>query len=246
MYLAASAPLRYSFFPSLFHPLQCSFLDLQVVSEAMAERSAKVRRILGASGIPHARLSRLLQALAKEGVIADEDNTSRQQLQRTWLPLVQTTGVVEELPLEDGGAFQWECVSFGQALKHMAQESDTFRQLLAECWALHPCSETQKWSLLLYGDEVVPGNALRPDNHRKMTCFYMAILEQKLQSGCAGACRLFKVILRRLFLQEALGTDGITLDLKVAGGSYARLLFSLGNVIADADAHRVFWSWKGA
>ena len=232
----------------------------------MAERSAKVRRILGASGIPHARLSRLLQALAKEGVIADEDNTSRQQLQRTWLPLVQTTGVVEELPLEDGGAFQWECVSFGQALKHMAQESDTFRQLLAECWALHPCSETQKWSLLLYGDEVVPGNALRPDNHRKMSCFYIAIREMGgnilkhelvwvplgvLRTEVAkrvrgGLSTVFKVILRRLFLQEALGTDGITLDLKVAGGSYARLLFSLGNVIADADAHRGFWSWKGA
>ena len=232
----------------------------------MAERSAKVRRILGASGIPHARLARLLKSLAEEGAIGVEDAASRQQLQRTWQPLVKSTGVVEELQLEDGSLFEWECVSFGRAPQHIAQESDVFRHLLAECWSLHPCSDAHKWSLLVYGDEVTPGNPLRPDNKRKMCCFYIAIRElggsilkhemvwipvgvirtEVTKRVRGGLSTVFKVILRRLFLHEALGSEGITLDLQVPSGSYARLLFCLGNVVADADAHRGFWSWKGA
>lgn len=232
----------------------------------MSERSAKVRRILGASGIPHAKLSRLLKSLAEQGVIEVEDVSSRQQLQRTWQPLVKSARCVEELPLDDGGVFHWECVSFGQALMHMVQECDVFRALLAECWSLHPCSEASKWSLIIYGDEVVPGNVLRPDNKRKMCCFYIAIRDlgarvlkheivwiplgvirtEVTKRVRGGLSTVFKAILRRLFIHEALGSDGITLNLQVSGGSYARLMFTLGNVVADADAHRGFWSWKGA
>lgn len=225
----------------------------------------KARRILSGSGIPHAALERLLRRLAEAG-LPEEVAFSRDQLQRGSEHTRLATEVVEELPLLGGGAFRWSCVSLKKALPLVVRSCGSLAQELARRWEEQPCAAGSEWHLSLYGDEVTPGNVLAPNNRRKMCCFYAAIRElgpsvlrheavwvpigvlrtemaKRIDGGLAAAVR---AILRRWFVLDALSTEGCIVQLPLAGGLPARLLFKMGNFIADADGHREFWGWKGA
>jgi hypothetical protein len=53
-----------------------------------------------------------------------------------------------------------------------ARECPCFQKLL-----LRACSQSQQLTLVVYTDEVTPGNALSPDNLRKAYLFYVSVLE---------------------------------------------------------------------
>ena len=71
-------------------------------------------------------------------------------------------------------------------LDHLIQTSAWFAGLMASTMQQFP----GEWNLVWYADEVTPGNALRPLNHRKTltgqdicTCFYFRGLGHKLMSS---------------------------------------------------------------
>ena len=76
-----------------------------------------------------------------------------------------------------GKDWTWHIVSFKQALLYLCEAAPAFRRLLRETWLQHPCRQSEPWSLILYGDEIVPGAVLRPDNHRKLFAWYCTIKE---------------------------------------------------------------------
>ena len=47
-------------------------------------------------------------------------------------------------------------------------------------------------------------------------------------------------------MHDSLATQGVAVNLEVAGGGFASLFFKLGNIVADADGHRGMWSIRGA
>ena len=88
--------------------------------------------------------------------------------------------------------------------------------------------------MVLYSDELTPGNPLRADNRRKTMIWYWSILEygrhnlQKVEAWLplaairssiarqveGGFCGVFRHLLRALFLRDGdIGTAGITLRL---------------------------------
>ena len=52
---------------------------------------------------------------------------------------------------------------------------DRFREHFASALEQHACSMTSKWSIVLYSDEVSPGNQLKSSNKRRLQTFYWAL-----------------------------------------------------------------------
>ena len=231
----------------------------------MAERHAKNRRLFLRSGIPHAKLVRLMEQLREEGDLEDVLNINRHSLADAWGDVYTRVG--RQVKLQVGcKSMDWPIVSFKRALQLLVHSSPHFKQLLAEAFRRQPCSQADPWSVVLYGDEIVPGNVLRPENRRKLMCWYasikqlgpkclqhedlwvpLAVLRSEFVKGETGGFSVAtSVLLSETFLHDELATAGVCLDLGVAGGSFATLFFTLGNLIADADGHRAMWSIKGA
>jgi len=233
----------------------------------MESRPAKRRRLFVCSGIPRAKIARLLQDLQHETADDLEEllTTSRFSMGRACDDLYKKVCVVEQLQLTDG-VFDWPCVSLSALLDYVTGEDSMSKTLLRQLWSSRPCSQAQPYGLTLYCDEIVPGNVLAPDNARKMSCWYITVTDfgpqvvrhestwlplAVLRSGKAKklagnvSCCL-AVLVRRLMVFEELSTKGICLDIGAEGGGHAQLFFRLSNVVADADGHRALWAVSGS
>ena len=107
--------------------------------------------------------------LRKEDDLAGALQVSRTKLRNSWMDLYKKLG--KEVRLDIGGkSLKWPIVSFSKALQHLVQFAPVFQRLIRDTWLAHPCSQTEPWSIIVYRDEIVPGNVLRPENHRKLMC----------------------------------------------------------------------------
>ena len=62
-------------------------------------------------------------------------------------------------------------------LQYMVQEIQPFADFFAKKLVEHPNSQETQWNLCLYSDEIIPGNALKPRNDRKLVSFYWSFAE---------------------------------------------------------------------
>lgn len=208
----------------------------------MEDRPSKLRRLFGSAGIPQAKIDRLLASLRAEGEdVEDLLKTSRRQLQHAHSDLGRRV-IVKETLHGNKGPFEWPCVSWTLFLKHVTGSDTAFRRLFRNLWDNRPCSSDHPYGLVVYCDEITPGNVLAPDTTRKMYCWYCSVKEwgpKVLRHSAAwvpiaiirssvakdldgGVTMCFAVILRRLFLAERISTDGVCLNVGAAGGDYAR------------------------
>jgi hypothetical protein len=176
--------------------------------------------------------------------------------------LATTSAVVTRrvgLPLVAGGVFQWPVALPQDLLPYCYSECGGFRSIVTEALAKHPCTLRSPWRLILYCDEITPGNPLRPDNKRKMTAFYISWVElgpflrseeawltvgvlrpslvKQVVGGFSGAVRC---LMRALLL----GAD----SLRTAGAMLGESLFfcKYHRMIMDEAAGKAVWSVKGA
>jgi hypothetical protein len=225
-----------------------------------------VRRLYGSCGISHNKIIKLLKKLRDEDDVHDAIAITTHSLRYSLEVVHREVCITETLILESGFGFDWTCVSLTKLLKFAVRESVGFQTILRSLWDTQPCTADSPYSLVIYGDEIVPGNVLRPDNRRKAFCIYVTIKElghQRLKDAscwlplavlrtvvtkdvAGGIPAAFRVMLRRLFLVEKIGSDGICIDLAVPGTGYVNLYLRLGNIVADGDALRGIWSAKGS
>lgn len=228
----------------------------------------KVRRLLLGAGIPAAKLAKFLNKLRDEPDISDLLSVTLRRMQGESGRLAAEVGCVIGLPRKDSDEpFQWHCLSFSAALRYLATHSCNFRRSLRNLWETRPCTTEEPYKLIFYADEVTPGNLLRPDNRRKTMNYYVTIKDfgpsltkHECMWLCLGVIRstvakelaggisaVTASLLERLFVVEGLAAGGVVLSI---GDDQAfgkvRFVFSLGNVVADADGHRALWSVKGA
>ena len=138
----------------------------------MASQHRKLRR-LALAGISDSKLVQLLGRLREDPTVLEEQVT-RQDIQRSFEDLWQD---IKQIEIIGDAAFRWECLSFPKYLAAMVCESAAVRQLMAELWLKRPCTASEPYNLIVYADEVVPGNVLRLDNKRNICCVYAAIKE---------------------------------------------------------------------
>ena len=93
--------------------------------------------------------------------------------------------VVQQVPLRLRTRELALAVQAPLPMLYEAARRGPFAELLAGALDRAPGSSGQPWGLVLYSDEVTSGNALRPDNRRKVQCVYWSFKEL----GSAALCR---------------------------------------------------------
>ena len=128
----------------------------------------------------------------------------------------------------------------------------------------HPPYSNKPWRLVLYADEIVPGNPLAVANARKAWAMYYSFLEfgtalacedvwlpiaayptQALKTVSGGVSQLFAVVVKQFF--GGLGFDMKETGMQLVGpdGNRWRFFASLAMVVQDGGAHKSIFLCKG-
>jgi hypothetical protein len=176
--------------------------------------------------------------------------------------LCDKVSVIVQLQLEDGNMFAWTLGSPVKVLQTHRLESTSFRNLFEALMAKSPSTQQNPWNLVLYHDELTPGNVLKPMNGRKICCMYFSWLEfgEHLRSehcwlflGClrhsmiakvkGGFSNVFRKLLLSMFLSSAgFQPHGDLLQLRSNILHFTRL----ANVLSDESALKQSWDAKGS
>ncbi len=150
----------------------------------MADRPSKLRKLNDfRRALPHvsaSALSAVLNEIATEGA---PELRSRRDLARATGQLVTDTtpyGQIQQTVLLTAadGTQTTMLVSNPLALLWKAsRECSSFASFVAAKLAATPCSPEAPWQLIVYSDEVVPGNQLAHENRRKVWVVYFSFLE---------------------------------------------------------------------
>ena len=81
-----------------------------------------------------------------------------------------------EFDLTNGGKARVYYSTPAAAVYH-SSKSSTMNRLLSEKLLKHPCNLGSEWEIVVYLDEVAPGNQLKSDNRRKLWCLYYSFLQ---------------------------------------------------------------------
>jgi len=210
-------------------------------------------------------LASTLQDIKKHG-LPELDSTkdlreAREMLMNEGTPYGPIS-VEKEVPITGGGRMRIRMASplalLFFAFYHCAQFATFFEGRLAKC----PSSEEQPWNLILYCDEVHPGDQLGGKKLRKFHAIYFAFKEfgapalahenlwftiatvrtQVVNQIPGGMSKVFSIVMRELFVDGPLADIGMVLE---HGGRSHRFFAKLGYFIQDGAAHKQTWHCKG-
>lgn len=233
------------------------------------ERSAKARRLEGLRRelpyVSYNAMASLLNRVAAEGV---PETMSRWTIHRAAEELIKeqtqhgSITVQCDMVLTSGGTMPVTFVN-PITLLHMGFKQKGWGECMLRSIAQHPPTPSQPWNLILYSDEVVPGNPLGMAS-RKLWIVYASFLElgPKLLSSeyawiplflarsslvstlSGGMSQVFSMILKLLFGQagpmEDLSREGMHIP-----NTHSRLFCRLGMFLQDGAAHKYLWGCKG-
>ena len=235
-------------------------------------REAKLRKLNDfRRQLPHVTASALAAILGEVAAHGVPESHSRQDLSSSTAAVMQEATPYGPLLIDvdvvgkDGSATKMLAINpLAMTYKAFAQGGSFTDLMLAKMRDAPPTPELP-WQLILYADEVVPGNALSHDNRRKVWVVYFSWMQLGplvLQEEEAWLCCLAKrssdvaqlasgisqamaALLRLCFgdLTSNLATGGMLL--KHSDGSYHRLFCKLGMVLQDGGAHKLVWQCKG-
>ena len=232
-----------------------------------ADKKRKLSRISGIGGATDSALLKLLRELKADPTILDDDYSATTIRAAAYLVLNQV-GVELSLQMvpnsQFGRTFIWVVASLPLLLPALVTQSLNFETLFRERLLVH--SNAEPWSLILYGDEVTPGDLLRPEGDRKVMAFYAAFREfgaealskteswmplallrtEVLKEVDGGTSAALRALLEHMFLGLAgVGTAGIVLPFN--GGEDPQILrIALTNLLGDEDFINQAWSSKGS
>lgn len=215
----------------------------------------KRRQLCKLLSLRGANASLILKALAVVGI----DDLNRWDLRKALAAssTILTTRI--DLPLVKGGSFSWVVARPQELLPYCYRECHGFRIIMDETLSRQPAALAKPWRLILYCDEITPGDPLRPDNKRKLSAFYISWLElgpflryeeawltigilrpsivKHIAGRFSGAVRC---LLRSMFMcADSLHTSGA-----LVGG--ALFFCRYHRMIMDEAAGKSVWMVKGA
>ena len=145
------------------------------------------------------------------------------------------------------------------------EQAKEFSMFLHDLLLEKPSSAENPWHLLLYSDEVTPGNPLATNNKRKFQAIYWSLEEFEqhvlsheegwftvctefstaVNSLNAGMSQLFGLIIKVFMSPDShnLTTTGILLEFP--NGYSIRLFAVLGGFLQDGGAHKSTWHCRG-
>ena len=179
------------------------------------------------------------------------------------MAIVDQVGQVSEL--QTGTLpFDWHHASPQKLLRFFVREMPHFASLLRRKLRDCPSECGKPWRIILYCDEVTPGNPLRPDNRRIIHSWYYSIRELGQETLChaeawmpLGVLRsvvaktvrgkmsaVLRVLLSRFFVgPDGMSTAGVVLPFP---GEPTVFFAKLGNILGDEAALKSLWASNGA
>lgn len=150
----------------------------------MEERPSKLARLQGLrSRIPFVSQSGLA-ALLREAQREDfPEVVSRRSIARARdqaVKIVTPYGTLHQtmpLDMNDGKVVDVEVQHPFAMLYHVCSTSAKYAVFICRALTAKPCSVVSPWTIVLYTDEILPGNQMNYKGARKMWGFYWAILE---------------------------------------------------------------------
>ena len=233
------------------------------------DRKAKLKKLNEfRRGMPHcsaSALSAILTGINKhgipEGVTDRRAFRSARDLQNTaatpYGPILQTILVFDKDDKE-----QHLTIAHPMAVLWIAsEECESFSVFFLAKLTSTPPSLESPWHLVIYTDEVTPGNPLATNNKRKFQAFYWSFLEFGVEALCREEAWFCLTTEYSMFVNKLSGglsqlvaaamrcffSDGI--NLKTTGMllpyNDIRLWAVLGGVLQDGGAHKTVWHSRG-
>ena len=232
---------------------------------AMEGRSAKLRRLDAFKRkVPHVSASALSAILEECSKGSLPDVRHRKAIKEaTWCDLEEITpygSMLLQTSVTTKDLKEVPMLALNQlALLYKAyRQGGSFTTLLSRCLQKQPATPESPYRLIMYTDEVTPGNVLSHSNKLKICVFYFSFLEfgpQVLQKEdawlccalkrsvevsnlSAGVSQMFAAVLRLFFgeLTFDLSTGGVALE--SPSGAQVRFFAGLGMVLQDGGAHK--------
>lgn len=236
------------------------------------ERPAKLRRLNAfRRSMPHvtaSALSAILKAAAADELPALASRRDIREATQAVMSDVTPYGTIaRELTLRttEGGEMTTVVAHPLAFLWRAARYNVAFAEFLKERLAVAPSTAEHPWRLVLYSDEVVPGNQLSHDNKRKVWVVYFSFLEfgtaalsREDMWFCVLACRssevsrvsggmgqVFGAIAKLFFGGDVhdMSVGGVVMNLE--DGTAIRLFARLDMFLQDGGAHKAVWHCKG-
>ena len=223
--------------------------------------SCKRRRVLALAG--NRNLSDADVAHVYGTADDEADPVSRSFVRRVLADFTDDALTTLTLPRSSGSIpFEWTIAKFQQLLPLFVGHCEGFRDAFIDAASRHSCTKSRPWRLVLYVDDVVPGNQLRLDNKRKATAWYIGIVEMGLalrsesawlplavlrasESKClrGGFAAAARAMLRSLLLGcESVATCGVPI---ATDGQPRVFYFRLCRIIGDEVATKAVFDSKG-
>ena len=217
----------------LLFKLSCAQLNMGRKTGAKTESTPAEKRLKAFSGIGLGTNQRqLAKALETLSTLPIEDavevlGSKRWQLQEAVDHLWSQCGCEVDLEITADKYWTLPCTSLAKTLAMMVEKFPEFHTKLLALWKSKPCTKSDPYSLLVYGDELVPGNVLAQDPRRKIFGCQACVkdfgpmfvksnaswiplfcvrhdIAQKVPGGMSYILRMY---LRHLFLVEKSATE---------------------------------------
>ena len=227
-----------------------------------SDRQLELGQIANLQGVSNPTLGRVVDVLRRNPDLLDGGVTEA-TLKDTAAAFYCAVEQHEALRRKEGPDFDWACASVHKSLSFYALHSANFRFLLRSTYERRRCTPAEPWHMIVYLDEAVPGAVMRPDNLRKMMCYYVsfrefgayvlkheaawlpvAVLRTSIIKDCVGETSgVTRVLMRRLFPEPR---DAAGVVVTVGDDMPIIVFFELGNILYDGEACRSCLSMKGA
>ena len=234
-------------------------------------RRAKLRKLDAfRRNLPHmsaSALAAVLEAVDKEG-IPDIHNRNALREARDEINDIHTPfGAIHREVMMHGVRTAQKKIRLAHPLALMwsaLTSSQSFNDFFDSRVKDNPPSPEKPWRLILYNDEVTPGNPLGTDNKRKLQAVYFSFLEfganalskeeawftimversAIIRDIHAGMYQALKVIVLMFFDDKGFDCQvgGVNLPL---GGNQVRWWCKLGLIVQDGGAHKTTWHFRG-
>ena len=212
-------------------------------------------------------LAAICKDIAKNGLPELSDRKSQRQARNDKLEDTPYGPVIVNIKIEcTDGSEDVLVVTNPFALLHVCvQRCEGFRTMLKARLQTNPSSIDNPWRLILYSDEVVPGNQLSFHNMRKLWAVYWSLMEFGMELLCmedawfcasaqasdtvkqynGGVAAMFCAIIKTFFENgpNSFSDSGMYLDF--GDGFTTRIFLELGMIIQDGGAHKHVFMVKG-
>ena len=172
-------------------------------------RGAKLQRLmplLRGVNAPRSVLVEVTNAVLQLDETTDEPAITRRRLTWAMRKSVETLQVELTLPRTGGGRpFRWVVSSLRRVLQEICASCDGFARLVDALYVARPCTPNEPYGLVVYSDEVTPGDVLHLNNERKMMNMLVTIRDFGSDALAYDCAWIPVAVLRAKIIKEVDG-----------------------------------------